>query len=186
MSHSRQTLEQIFETQVQNLSLTLQPFTVVKYQYAARRFVGYLRATFPEVRRLSQLRRDSPYAGLVPLALRAAAAHWEPYPRAAFALSSTPARRLGRPKASSFAKIFLFVPSISPGPFLLKTINCSRKNCAAQTACIPNALLLTQRHRDPHWRMHPPAARLCAARRARTVGAACSPRKASHRTLGTS
>jgi hypothetical protein len=58
MSHSRQTLEQIFETQVQNLSLTLQPFTVVKYQYAARRFVGYLRATFPEVRRLSQLRRD--------------------------------------------------------------------------------------------------------------------------------
>jgi site-specific recombinase XerD len=58
MSHSTQTLEQIFESQVQNLSLTLQPFTVVKYQYAARRFVGYLRATFPEVRRLSQLRRD--------------------------------------------------------------------------------------------------------------------------------
>jgi site-specific recombinase XerD len=58
MSQPRQTLEQIFEAQVQTLSLTLQPFTVVKYQYAARRFVGYLRATFPEVRRLSQLRRD--------------------------------------------------------------------------------------------------------------------------------
>src|SRR5580704_12788275 len=58
MSQSRQSLEQIFETQVQNLALTLQPFTVVKYQYVARRFVGYLRATFPEVRRLSQLRRD--------------------------------------------------------------------------------------------------------------------------------
>src|SRR5713226_9289594 len=58
MSQPRQTLEQIFETQVQNLSLTLRPFTVVKYQYAARRFVGYLHATFPEVRRLSQLRRD--------------------------------------------------------------------------------------------------------------------------------
>ena len=58
MSQPRQSLEQIFETHVQTLSLTLQPFTVVKYQYVARRFVGYLRATFPEVRRLSQLRRD--------------------------------------------------------------------------------------------------------------------------------
>ncbi len=58
MSQRRQTLEQIFEKQVQTLSLALQPFTVVKYQYVARRFVGYLRETFPEVRRLSQLRRD--------------------------------------------------------------------------------------------------------------------------------
>jgi site-specific recombinase XerD len=58
MSQPRQTLEQIFDKQVQTLSLTLQPFTVVKYQYVARRFVGYLRETFPEVRRLSQLRRD--------------------------------------------------------------------------------------------------------------------------------
>jgi site-specific recombinase XerD len=58
MSQSRQSLEQIFEAQVQTLSLTLQPFTVVKYEYVARHFVGYLRATFPEVRRLSQLRRD--------------------------------------------------------------------------------------------------------------------------------
>jgi len=54
----RQSLERIFEAQVQTLSLTLQPFTVAKYQYVARHFVGYLRATFPEVRRLSQLRRD--------------------------------------------------------------------------------------------------------------------------------
>jgi site-specific recombinase XerD len=58
MSQPRQTLEQIFEKQVQTLSLTLRPFTVVKYQYVARYFVGYLRETFPEVRRLSQLRRD--------------------------------------------------------------------------------------------------------------------------------
>jgi site-specific recombinase XerD len=58
MSQPRQTLEQIFEKQVQTLALTLQPFTVVKYQYVARYFVGYLRETFPEVRRLSQLRRD--------------------------------------------------------------------------------------------------------------------------------
>jgi site-specific recombinase XerD len=58
MSQPRKSLEQIFETQVQTLSLTLQPFTVVQYQYVAHRFLGYLRATFPEVRRLSQLRRD--------------------------------------------------------------------------------------------------------------------------------
>ena len=58
MSRTRQTLEQIFEKQVQTLSLTLQPFTVVKYEYVARYFVAYLRDNFPEVRRLSQLRRD--------------------------------------------------------------------------------------------------------------------------------
>lgn len=58
MSRTRQTLEQIFEKQVQTLSLTLQPFTVVKYEYVARYFVAYLRDSFPEVRRLSQLRRD--------------------------------------------------------------------------------------------------------------------------------
>jgi len=58
MSQPRQSLEQVCETQVQTLALTLQPFTVVKYQYVARHFVGYLRATFPKVRRLSQLRRD--------------------------------------------------------------------------------------------------------------------------------
>ena len=58
MKQSRQSIEQIFQAQVETLSLTLQPFTVVKYQYVARYFVGYLRADFPEVCRLSQLRRD--------------------------------------------------------------------------------------------------------------------------------
>jgi hypothetical protein len=58
MSKSRQSLEQIFQMQVETLSLTLQPFTIVKYQYVARHFVDYLRATYPDVRRLSQLRRD--------------------------------------------------------------------------------------------------------------------------------
>jgi integrase len=58
MKQSRHTLEQIFQAQVDNLSLTLQPFTIVKYQYVARYFVGYLRDEFPEVCRLSQLRRD--------------------------------------------------------------------------------------------------------------------------------
>jgi len=58
MSQPRRTLEQIFQAHVQTLALTLQPFTVVKYDYVARHFVSYLRSTFPEVRRLSQLRRD--------------------------------------------------------------------------------------------------------------------------------
>jgi integrase len=58
MSQPRRTLEQIFQAQVQTLALTLQPFTVVKYDYVARHFVSYLRSTVPEVRRLSQLRRD--------------------------------------------------------------------------------------------------------------------------------
>lgn len=48
MSHTKQSLEQIFQRQVQNLALTLQPFTVVKYQYVARYFVAYLRENFPE------------------------------------------------------------------------------------------------------------------------------------------
>ena len=54
----RNSLEQIFQKQVDNLSLTLQPFTVVKYQYVARYFVAYLLEHFPEIHRLSQLRRD--------------------------------------------------------------------------------------------------------------------------------
>jgi site-specific recombinase XerD len=58
MSHPQRTLEQIFQAHVQTLALTLQPFTVVKYDYVARHFVSYLRSTFPDVRRLSQLRRD--------------------------------------------------------------------------------------------------------------------------------
>jgi integrase len=58
MSQPRRSLEEIFETQVRTLSLTLQPFTVAKYQYVAHHFVAYLRSTFPKVRRLSQLRRD--------------------------------------------------------------------------------------------------------------------------------
>ena len=58
MKQSKQSLAQIFQAQVHNLSLTLQPFTIVKYQYVAHYFVAYLRDEFPEVCRLSQLRRD--------------------------------------------------------------------------------------------------------------------------------
>ena len=58
MSQSRQSLEQIFETQVQTLSLTLQLSTVRNYRSVFHRFLAYLRGAFPKVHRLSHLRRN--------------------------------------------------------------------------------------------------------------------------------
>jgi len=52
------SLERIFEAHIQTLALTLRPDTVSGYRGVTRRFLSYLRATFPSVRRLSQLRRD--------------------------------------------------------------------------------------------------------------------------------
>ena len=125
-----------------NSSLTLQPFTVVKYQYVARRFVGYLRATFPEVRRLSQLRRDPHMLGWF---------RWLCELRPPVGNHTREQRLLclrrllddlafqGHPFSlvSLFAKIFPFVRSISPGLCRRKMINGFKRNCAAPTACIP-------------------------------------------------
>ena len=58
MSKPGQSLEKIFEAQLEILSLTLQPFTIVKYRYVATYFVTYLRDTYPDVHRLSQIRLD--------------------------------------------------------------------------------------------------------------------------------
>jgi hypothetical protein len=58
MSHSHPTLEEIFQAQIQTLALTLRPATVAEYRQVARHFLGFLRDAFPQVRRLSQLRRD--------------------------------------------------------------------------------------------------------------------------------
>ena len=58
MSQSRTSLEQIFETRIQTLALTLQPSTVSHYRGTARHFLAYLHAAFPQVHQLSQLRRD--------------------------------------------------------------------------------------------------------------------------------
>jgi len=58
MPPSTPSLEQIFEAHIQTLALTLRPDTVSGYRGATRRFLSYLRATFPRVRRLNQLRRD--------------------------------------------------------------------------------------------------------------------------------
>ena len=58
MSQSTPSLEQILETQIQTLALTLRPNTVSGYRGAARRLLSFLHTAFPQVRRLSQLRRD--------------------------------------------------------------------------------------------------------------------------------
>jgi hypothetical protein len=58
MSQSPSSLEQILEAYIQTLALTLRPATVTTYRCVARGFLGYLHAAFPQVRRLSQLRRD--------------------------------------------------------------------------------------------------------------------------------
>ena len=58
MPPSTPSLEQIFQAHIQTLALTLRPDTVSGYRGVTRRFLSYLRAAFPRVRRLSQLRRD--------------------------------------------------------------------------------------------------------------------------------
>ena len=58
MSPSPSSLEQILETQIQTLHLTLRPSTVSYYRYLAHAFLQYLHAHFPQLRQLSQLRRD--------------------------------------------------------------------------------------------------------------------------------
>jgi hypothetical protein len=142
MSQPGHTLEQIFEKQVRTLSLTLQPFTVVKYQYVARYFVGYLRETFPEVRRLSQLRRDPHMLGwfrwlcecghlLVTIPATNACSVF------ADCSMTWPSRAIPSSRALSCPRTFRHARNISPEPCLRKTIDDSRRNCAGQTPCIP-------------------------------------------------
>jgi site-specific recombinase XerD len=58
MTLGQTSLEEIFETQIRTLALTLRPKTVNRYQSVARLFLGYLRAAFPQLRQLAALRRD--------------------------------------------------------------------------------------------------------------------------------
>jgi len=51
-------LEQALQARVRLLSTTLRPATVRKYEHTVRRFMAYLRESFPDVRRPNQLRRD--------------------------------------------------------------------------------------------------------------------------------
>jgi site-specific recombinase XerD len=58
MTQSANSLEQIFETHIQTLALTLRRDTVTNYRCVAHRFLHFLHNAFPKVRQLSQLRRD--------------------------------------------------------------------------------------------------------------------------------
>jgi len=51
-------LEEALSARVRLLATTLRPATVRQYEHTVRRFMGYLRHRFPDVRRASQLRRD--------------------------------------------------------------------------------------------------------------------------------
>lgn len=51
-------LGKIFETHIQTLATTLRPNTINGYRYSARRFLSFLETHFPQVRQLSELRRD--------------------------------------------------------------------------------------------------------------------------------
>ena len=63
MSRPQPSLEQIFETHIQTLALTLRRDAITNYRCVARRFLTYLRAHFPRLRHLSQLRRDPHWLG---------------------------------------------------------------------------------------------------------------------------
>ena len=58
MTRSLINLEQLFETEIQTLALTLQPSTIDQYRCTARCFLAYLHGAFPQLRSPSQLRRD--------------------------------------------------------------------------------------------------------------------------------
>ena len=58
MSLPQFNIDQIFETHIETLAITLQPNSIARYRSTAKLFVFYLRSDFPQVRRLSQLRRD--------------------------------------------------------------------------------------------------------------------------------
>ena len=58
MKPSQPSLDELFEGQIQILATTLQLGTVKQYRACARNFLAYLHARFPNLRKLSQLRRD--------------------------------------------------------------------------------------------------------------------------------
>jgi site-specific recombinase XerD len=58
MTLGQTSLEKIFKKQIRTLALTLRPGTVDQYRFTVRCFLAYLCTTFPQLRRLSLLRRD--------------------------------------------------------------------------------------------------------------------------------
>ena len=67
MTRSKASLDQIFQTHIHTLALALRYDSVVHYRCVAPRLLCYLHDAFPQLYRLSQLRRDAPSARLVPL-----------------------------------------------------------------------------------------------------------------------
>jgi site-specific recombinase XerD len=58
MKQSTLNLDQILERHLQTLALTLSRNSLTDYRCVAHRFLSYLHAAFPQIRRPSQLRRD--------------------------------------------------------------------------------------------------------------------------------
>lgn len=58
MTQLRSTLEEILETHIQTLALTLRPRTLENYRSVVRGFLAYLHRDYPQVHRLAQLRRN--------------------------------------------------------------------------------------------------------------------------------
>jgi hypothetical protein len=56
---------EIFDSRIQTLATTFRPDTINTYRVAARRFLSYLQADFPQLRELSELRRDPHLLGWV-------------------------------------------------------------------------------------------------------------------------
>jgi site-specific recombinase XerD len=54
---------EIFDVCIQALTATLQPITISSYRVVARHFLSYLQTHFPQVRQLSELRRDPHWLG---------------------------------------------------------------------------------------------------------------------------
>lgn len=52
------SMEEIFEAQIKNMAAVLRPASIVQYRRAVRVFLSFLHSTHPEVKKLSQLRRD--------------------------------------------------------------------------------------------------------------------------------
>ena len=64
-------LEEALRARVRLLATTLRPSTVRQYEHTLRRFMAYLRRSFPDIRRANQLRRDPHVLGWL--------AAWEAY-----------------------------------------------------------------------------------------------------------
>src|SRR5215471_13801861 len=189
MKQSRHTLEQIFQIQVDNLSLTLQPFTIVKYQYVARYFVAYLRAEFPEICRVSQLRRDPHMLGFFRWLCELDPPIGNPTRRQRLLclrrlLNYLSAQGHQLQPGLIIPEDLPTLPEYLPRPLPPEDDHRLQNELRRKDDLYSNALLADAPYRNPHRRMYPFATRLSASDRAGAVGAACSSRKASHRTSG--